>query len=446
MVPKPYDSGDKLSFAYDTVHKRLPSILRQVITDLGTAAASADADAKTESKEIAQGISKILDDLANNAEIKPFPEDTDVDRFYNEDLAQISPVHYQSAPWLYFECEVYRRAQLLFSHSKYWKNYDMFGYAKDSTFEKSADAVSDLAKRYISLGNQIRAIQEKPLAEQLELLEALFHEALMTSLWGNATDLSLLVTVDLEEIKKLQVATAERDKESIISNDFAPVWKQLRSSMGGRVDIVLDNAGFELYTDVILALFLIETGLAEQIVIHPKSSPWFVSDVTPRDWITTTTLLGNEKLFPKERSSIDQVVEKLLHYQSEGQIIMRPSEFWTLGCPFWDITKNGKYGGNKVWEDLRASKLVIFKGDLNYRKLTGDRHWERTTSFTEAIQGLATNGIPIVSLRTVKSDVCVGLAEGKEQQLEEAWGKDHSPPQSWCWSGKFAVVSYSSGK
>ncbi len=49
------------------------------------------------------------------------------------------------------------------------------------------------------------------------------------------------------------------------------------------MDIVLDNAGLELYTDLVLADFLISSGLAARVVLHGKLLPWFVSDTLEED-------------------------------------------------------------------------------------------------------------------------------------------------------------------
>lgn len=61
-------------------------------------------------------------------------------------------------------------------------------------------------------------------------------------------------------------------------------------------------------TDVLVADFLIQSGLAKQVRFHGKRYPWFVSDVTRKDWewLLNTMVYGH--LFPKateaERESL----------------------------------------------------------------------------------------------------------------------------------------------
>jgi damage-control phosphatase, subfamily III len=57
-----------------------------------------------------------------------------------------------------------------------------------------------------------------------------------------------------EDIKKLQSTGGEHlaaTEKNILGNDLEGVWEVVKSLKGGRMDFVLDNAGFELYCDLV---------------------------------------------------------------------------------------------------------------------------------------------------------------------------------------------------
>jgi len=60
-----------------------------------------------------------------------------------------------------------------------------------------------------------------------------------------------------EQIKRLQATGGEqlaRTEKNILDNNLPQLWetvKELKSQGGGRIDFVLDNAGFELYCDFV---------------------------------------------------------------------------------------------------------------------------------------------------------------------------------------------------
>lgn len=212
-------------------------------------------------------------------------------------------------------------------------------------------------------------------------------------LWGNATDLSLLTNLSYDDIQKLQGTQARKNAEkNVLVNKLPETYDLLSKARAEgkperRVDFVLDNAGFELYVDLILAGYLLASGLATQVVLRPKSIPWFVSDVLPGDFTALLNAIANPRAFfetpsddeklqgktpqtltASEVDDLTMVFQDWASLHADGQLIMRPNRYWTAGGSYWRLPHEAP----ELLEDLKKAELVIYKGDLNYRKLTGD--------------------------------------------------------------------------
>jgi damage-control phosphatase, subfamily III len=289
-----------------------------------------------------------------------------------------------------------RRVNTLFSLSEHWKGYDVFSKQKMSTFKSSRPAVLELAARYKELTLQLEnhSSTASKTAEEIEAAEKLlFTEMSEICLWGNATDLSLLTSLTYEDIQKLQGSDARKTSEkNIVVNELPAAFKVLKAAQKAgtterRVDIVLDNAGFELFVDLLLAGYLLSANLATTIVLHPKSLPWFVSDVVPGDFSSLLNALADPQVFyislsddekhvgkqavPLSYEEIHDLLflfERWSGFHSEGQLVIRPNRFWTEAGSYWRLPMTAP----RLFDDLKESELVLFKGDLNYRKLTGD--------------------------------------------------------------------------
>ena len=327
-----------------------------------------------------------------------------------------------------------RCVQTLFSRSSFWTNYDIFARQKLNAFVASHAAVEELCERYISLTDK-RALLDKTDEEAQRLI---FYEMTEIALWGNATDLSLLSSLSLDQIHSLQGKKAIHDGQArIVSNDMPEAWDYLKSNRGRRVDIVLDNAGFELFTDLVYALYLLDSGLASAIRLHVKSFPWFVSDVLPHDMGVLLSALTDPSLFPgSKHQGVRLLAERLSACHKDGLLSIAEHAFWTTGFDFQEMPVVAP----ELHDDLLKSTLVILKGDLNYRKLVRDANWPHTVSFKEAIGPLCGRGLKILALRTNKADVCVGLDRETLGRVEA-----EAPGKAWVRNGKYAVISFSDG-
>jgi hypothetical protein len=187
-----------------------------------------------------------------------------------------------------------------------------------------------------------------------------------------------------------------------------------------RIDLLLDNAGFELISDLSLADLLISLGLVEQVYLLPKVHPTFVSDVIPGDIGEAVDYLINQDE-PAARSFGIRLSD---HFQSD-KLVIKEDLFWNSPLEMWELPPD-------LRNEWKKSSLVISKGDANYRRLLGDRQWDFTVPFAEAVDYLP---VPLAALRTSKAELAVGLDPVQIQRAEQA-------DPTWMVDGRWGVVHY----
>jgi hypothetical protein len=82
--------------------------------------------------------------------------------------------------------------------------------------------------------------------------------------------------------------------------------------------------------------------------------------------------------------------------------------------------------------ELARSDLVIFKGDVNYRRLLDDAHWPRTARMDEIAAYLPA---AFVTLRTLKGEIMVGLEPGQAEAIAVQ-------DPTWLINGKRGIIQY----
>jgi hypothetical protein len=245
-----------------------------------------------------------------------------------------------------------------------------------------------------------------------------FARLLGLILWGNQADLSLWPAGAEEKPDHLD---AEQRQAHLIVDQTEDLSTYL-SSLGlpvRRVDLVADNAGFELVCDLALAEFLLSARWADSVRMHLKAYPTFVSDAMIKD--VNDTVIFLRAAFHPDHTRI--FVDRLSALLGEGRLILEDNVFWNSPLPGWEMP-------GSIRQDFSKSDLVIFKGDANYRRLLGDRHWPFTTPFADVVRYFPA---PLACLRVAKSEVAVGLEPGQPEQLAQI-------DPEWVYDGKWGMI------
>jgi len=184
------------------------------------------------------------------------------------------------------------------------------------------------------------------------------------------------------------------------------------------VGIIIDNAGYEIVSDLLLGYCLVYIGVVDQITFHTKGHPTFVSDATSSDIMNTIDYLATSS---SEATSI--IGHRLLEYVNDGKFKIIDDLFWCQPTAFWDMPDH-------IYHRLSNSRLVIVKGDANYRRLLGDRQWPLDISSSDV---LSYWHVPCCALRTFKAEIGCGITEEAQQRAAKSDSK-------WQVSGKWGVV------
>ncbi|KAH9287297.1 Protein-glutamate O-methyltransferase [Echinococcus granulosus] len=397
------------AFALVTIKDRLPVILVKTLDDLVKCKSKYgnpenDLD---DIKSVISEISKLRYELMTNKPFVPLlpePDAADID-VYNE--------------------AVLKRLMNITINCGFPK-LDLFHERKAMGFFKSAKSLVSMCE---CLEESLLSLEPERLYEDLKFY-------LMCSLWSNEFDLSLKADetelethTDASQLRlDVRIKTATQmvvDDLDAITSRWPPHLAAASVDHRRTVVLVMDNTAPEMFADLVLGEFLLGAGLAERIVFMPKIMPWFVSDATQFDfdWLL------------KEALPACGVSRKLAVWAGrwsqrfhEGSFAVELHAFWTLPFGYNELQTRSPDLYCRLTTDCN---VVIFKGDLNYRKLLEDRLWapdsqeDKTTAFRRCFP----NSLPpddgggrgsqplLVALRVAKSDVAVGLTSPRLQAV-----------------------------
>ncbi|WP_280691730.1 MULTISPECIES: damage-control phosphatase ARMT1 family protein [unclassified Kitasatospora] len=369
------------SFAWSVFHERHPKLIQQVLDALPYGPAERAAGEQL----LAESTSGVLEPLTESA------HDQQQWLEWGEGLFGRP---WGEAPFLWAESYFYRR---LLEATGYfrpgtWQGIDPFAPFKNA--ELASPAVDD----------ELAALRDLPALSVDKRAEVLVSSAL----WGNRADLSFQITA----------SPGDAQPSALIADDSSLLWSTLAAASNPRVCVIADNAGRELLPDLVLVDHLLTSELATEVVLYVKPSPYYVSDATTADVLATI-----ERLRTAPEREAELIGRRLWQAMNSGTLVVRTHRFFCAPLPFHDMPAD-------LRAELSGATMTIIKGDLNYRRLVGDQLWAATTPFTERASHFPS---PVAALRTLKSDVIVGLDAPVVARLD-------STGEPWRTSGKYGLV------
>lgn len=369
---KEFSAKDFGSFAKFTIENRFPKIFKEVCSEEYE---SFIKDHKVGDKNVLHSNISGISEL--KAAVSPYIDYTIKDFFEN-------------APFFLVEFYFYH---LLLSLRNYDKlKFDFFAAKKDADWKgKAEDFSSKLSVLFEDFEkfNKIK-FSKKEKQEFNERKNEHIKSILYYSLTSNTGDLSQLHEIRSESVKCLC-------NETEICQNYLDVARPY-----SRFDIICDNSGAELFSDIYLAVFFLVYGLAKKVVLHLKPCPFFVSDATIDDFSKLVAALTKNG---KNTELLDFISKKKIE-------VFSPNDFWVEPY-YFDKMPDG------LKNHFDKSNLVIIKGDLNYRRLVGDfnKYANETKSSINfetleercLFKNKSNKSIPLVAPRVLKSDVFVGI-------------------------------------
>jgi len=389
------------SFAEYTMHSRLPAIARRVAQQQNW---SPQARARLEA----------LADEMPSGQIRPIEDKHAPDYLLWQGWMQpFLGQTWLEAPWFPAETYFFRR---ILEASGYFQDGPDRGIDPYQA-EKSAgmdQVISQLEPVWTGL-------QQAFGNDKSSLLTTLLHAVI----WGNQADLSIWPAGSTTPAAMFGMAQSSSEAGHVahlLADHARAVADALASSAEplAHADFILDNVGLELASDLLLADFLLSNDWVRSIRFHAKPFPTYVSDATIPDILALVATLAQT-----EAPGIRLLGQRLQTHLEEQRLELHTHLYWISPLPGWEMPDD-------LRTELGEASLVISKGDANYRRWLGDRHWSFTAPIDEI---LAYRPAPLLLMRVMKSEIVAGLRPG---QADELSAKD----PKWMFNGNWGVIQF----
>lgn len=385
------------TFAHKTVTVRMPGTVQRVLAE------------NELPPEAVGALETLLSELPNGT-IRPLRDRSAPDVMaWDTYVAPYTGQTWLDVPWFFAETYFFRR---ILEATGYFeagpgRGADPFAYQKRTALEVSREDIRSLVHRLRK--GLIPGVWDPDM----------FQHLLHADLWGNQADLNLWPA---DEEGRPRHSGSDVEREHLLADDTTQLLTYLSglAERGIRVDMIVDNAGLEFVCDLALVDYLLTSQKASVVNLHLKMHPTFVSDATPENvWQTLAFLQADAD------SDVQAFGARLRGHIEGNKLRLHADPYWTSPLSGWEMP-------DTLRQELSGADLLVSKGDANYRRLLGDRHWPFTTPFTDIVSYVPA---PIVALRTLKSEVAAGIDADRLDTLDQR-------DPDWLVNGKWGVIQF----
>jgi hypothetical protein len=376
-------TSEENSFARYTIEARKPLIVDRILSDFDY------------NRSIRSNLQDLKEEMASG-QVQNLQETTSDRTIWDHDIQPWVGKSWLEIPWFIAETYFYRRVLEAVEYFQPGPWMGLNPYERLKTKE-IAESLSIFTADF----------EKIPADNDLSGFSTMFYKAL----WGNRADLSNLHSFDPD---------MSIQSERVLRDDSESIFQRLHNQPG-KIAYIFDNVGKELYFDLALIDYLLSSCLAMSVTCYLKNQPFFVSDAMPEDVFTVLNHLESS-----ESQKNQALANRLTEAIRQGIVQIETPPFFTTSRMYRQLPEALK-------SQIASHDLAILKGDVNYRRLVGDRRWPYTTPLGQAAGYFPTS---VVSLRTMKSELVVGLSQTQVEFLETEAESD------WLINGKRGMISF----
>jgi hypothetical protein len=396
-LPPYFSTGDPGSFAQKTLRVRKPAIIDKIIR------------ANEFTEEQRQAMAALKEELLHGTISDPFNcvlystdgLDSDSRQMWQDEMPAYVGRSWLDIPFYFAEALLYFKILIAIGYFDHRSSF----YMKDpyKPFKKkelySEDGGLAIGRALCKTIEEVKSPDER------------FRVILHNSLWGNRVDLSLFSIAE-----KSRGRVLDEGGENLLIDHSTELIDLI--GRAARIDVILDNTGQELVSDLIAVWHVLTMSLHRIVHLHAKRYPFYVSDAMITDIDETI-----EALFRDSNPALKRVGKGIRSFQERGRLHLVDHFFWNGPLHYPDLP-------SKLLQELSRSDVVMLKGDINYRRIVSDRKWKISEDLADIAHYFPAS---IAMLRTMKSEAIVDIAEEYALKL-------YSQDPEWKVNGERGII------